>query len=96
MATCPILGFLMGFIFGPISYLTGESFKAIQFNIATVNSLSILAFSSDANKIDDVINFVKKEINNNNQIFWVCPLIEDSKKIDHQSVMARYEHLKKI
>ena len=39
------IAFLMGFIFGPISYLTGESFKAIQFNMETVNSLAILAFS---------------------------------------------------
>ena len=28
--------------------------------------------------------------------FWVCPLIEESKKIDHQSSIKRYEGLKKI
>ena len=26
--------------------------------------------------------------------FWVCPLIEESKKIDHQSSIKRYEELK--
>ena len=31
------------------------------------------------------IKFIKKEINLGHQIFWVCPLIEESKKVDHQS-----------
>ena len=31
-----------------------------------------------------------------NQIFWVCPLIEESKKIDHQSSIKRYKYLNKI
>ncbi len=56
----------------------------------------IITYSKDINKIDDVINFIKKEIDNCNQIFWVCPLIEESKKLDHQSAITRYEYLKKI
>ena len=32
-------------------------------------------------KIEEVIKFVKKEIDLGNQVFWVCPLIEESKKI---------------
>ena len=47
-------------------------------------------------KIDDVLKFVKKEILNDNQIFWVCPLIEESKKIDHESAIKKYDYLKKI
>ena len=39
---------------------------------------------------------LKKKISSKNQIFWVCPLIEESKKIDHQSSVKRYEFLKKI
>ena len=31
-----------------------------------------------------------------NQIFWVCPLIEESKKIDHTSAVKKSEYLKKI
>ena len=46
-------------------------------------------------KIPEVIKFVKKQIINKNQIFWVCPLIEESKKVDHQSSIKRYESLKK-
>ena len=39
---------------------------------------------------------LKKEIKNDNQVFWVCPLIEESKKIDHQSSIVRYKYLNKI
>ncbi len=60
------------------------------------NRKQINTYIKNINKIDDVINFLKKEISNNNQIFWVCPLIEESKKIDHQSSIVRYEFLKKI
>ena len=48
------------------------------------------------NKIDDVIKFVKKEISFGNQIFWVCPLIEESKRVDHSSAIKKFEYLKKI
>ena len=56
----------------------------------------IKTYSKVDTKIMDVINFVKKEIYMGNQIFWVCPLIEVSKKIDHQSAIKRYEFMKKI
>jgi len=60
------------------------------------NRKEIKTYTKDVNKINDVINFVKKEIDNDNQIFWICPLIEESKKIDHQSSILRYEYLSKI
>ena len=41
----------------------------------------IKTYSKLENKLEDVIKFVKKEINDENQIFWVCPIIEESKKI---------------
>ena len=47
-------------------------------------------------KIDDVIKFIKKEIKCGNQIFWVCPLIEESKKIDHSSAVKKFEYLNRI
>ncbi len=56
----------------------------------------ILTYSKVDNKVDDVIKFVKREIQNSNQVFWVCPLIDESKKIDHQSAIKRYDVLKKI
>ena len=42
--------------------------------------LEVKTYSKPEDKINDVIKFIKKEINDDNQIFWVCPLIEESKK----------------
>ena len=56
----------------------------------------IKTYSKLESKIEDVTNFIKKEIKLGNQIFWVCPLIEESKKIDHTSSVKKFEFLKKI
>jgi len=61
-----------------------------------VGRKEIKTYSKIDTKINEVISFVKKQIKNENQVFWVCPLIEESKKIDHQSAILRYESLKKI
>ena len=56
----------------------------------------VKTYSKLENKIDDVLNFVKNEIKQGNQVFWVCPLIEESKKIDHQSSVNKYKFLSKL
>ena len=53
-------------------------------------------YSKLESKIDDVLRFIKKEIKSNNQVFWVCPLIEESKKIDHSSAVKKFEFLDKL
>ncbi len=58
------------------------------------NRKEIKTYSKVENKILEVINFTKREIKKGNQIFWVCPLIEESKKVDHQSAVKRYDYLK--
>jgi ATP-dependent DNA helicase RecG len=60
------------------------------------NRKEVKTYSKLESKIDDVLNFVKKEINFGNQVFWVCPLIEESKKLDHQSSVNKYRFLEKI
>ena len=60
------------------------------------NRKSVITYSKPDNKINDVIYFVKKQINDGNQVFWVCPLIEESKKIDNQSSIKRYKSLIKL
>ena len=60
------------------------------------NRKEVKTYSKLETKIGDVIRFIKKEIKNENQIFWVCPLIEESKKIDHSSAIKKYEYLNKI
>ena len=56
----------------------------------------IKTYSKLESKIDDVLKFIKKEIKSNNQVFWVCPLIEESKKIDHSSAVKKFEFLDKL
>ena len=56
----------------------------------------VITYSKLESKIDEVISFVKKELNNGYQIFWVCPLIEESKKVDHESAVKKYQYLNKI
>ena len=60
------------------------------------NRKEVKTYSKLETKMDDVIKFVKKEITEGNQVFWVCPLIEESKKLDHQSSVNKYEYLNKI
>jgi len=56
----------------------------------------IKTYSKLESKIDDILKFIKKEMLLGNQIFWVCPLIEESKKIDHTSAVKKFEYLKKL
>ena len=58
------------------------------------NRKEIKTYSKLESKIEEVINFAKKEIINGNQVFWVCPLIEKSKKLDHQSAVEKSKFLK--
>tara|TARA_B110001452_G_scaffold176938_1_gene148396 strand:- start:768 stop:2819 length:2052 start_codon:yes stop_codon:yes gene_type:complete len=56
----------------------------------------IKTYSKLESKIDDIIKFIKKEIILGNQIFWVCPLIEESKKLDHSSAVKKFEYLNNL
>jgi ATP-dependent DNA helicase RecG len=60
------------------------------------NRKEVKTYSKLESKIDEVIKFVKKEIKEGNQIFWVCPLIEESKKLDHQSSVNKYKFLNEL
>ena len=56
----------------------------------------VITYTKPESKIDEIIRFIKKEIHNGNQVFWVCPLIEESKKVDHTSAVKKFEFLNKI
>ncbi len=47
------------------------------------------------NKRDDVIDFVKKEIDDGNGVFWISPLIEESEKLDLKAAKEIYEEFVK-
>ena len=38
-----------------------------------------------------ILAIFKKEIMNKNQIFWVCPLIEESKFLDYSSAKKKFD-----
>ncbi len=60
------------------------------------NRKDIITYSKLDTKVNEVLSFIDKQIINKKQIFWVCPLIEESKKVDHKSSLERYKYLKKI
>ena len=55
----------------------------------------IITLSKPEEKIDEILIFIKKQIKNGNQVFWVCPLIEESKKLDYSAAVEKYNHLMK-
>ncbi len=60
------------------------------------NRKPVKTYSKVDAKLNEIIDFTKNQIKKGNQIFWVCPLIEESKKVDHQSAVQRYKGLQKI
>ena len=61
-----------------------------------VNRKEIITISKPEEKIDEILSFIKKKIKEKNQIFWVCPLIEESKKLDYSAAIKKYKDLSKI
>ena len=60
------------------------------------NRKNVLTYSKPESKIEEIIRFIKKEIKLDNQVFWICPLINESKKIDHESAIKKHEFLEKV
>ncbi len=87
MSATPIPRTLTMTIYGDMDLSIIREKPKLRKEVKTYSKLDI--------KIDDIIKFISKEIQNGNQIFWVCPLIEESKKIDHSSAVKKYEFLKK-
>ena len=56
----------------------------------------IITLSKPEKKINELWPFIKKQILNDNQVFWVCPLIEESKKLDHSSAVKKFDYLNKL
>jgi ATP-dependent DNA helicase RecG len=48
-----------------------------------------------SSKLKDVLQFVLKSAHQGRQIYWVCPLIEDSENINYASAVKRCEELRK-
>jgi ATP-dependent DNA helicase RecG len=55
----------------------------------------IITLSKPEKKINELWPFIKKQINNQNQIFWVCPLIEESRFLDYSSAKKKFDIIDK-
>ena len=53
------------------------------------NRKEIITLSKPEDKVDEVLLFIKKQIASGNQIFWVCPLIDESKKLDYSAAIKK-------
>ena len=58
-----------------------------------INRKDIITLSKPEEKINEIILFIEKNIKSGNQIFWVCPLIEESDKLDYSAVVKKYNFL---
>ena len=56
---------------------------------------NVATLSKPEEKINEVIDFIKIQIKNNNQVFWICPLIKESKKLDYSAAVEKYKSLLK-
>ena len=54
---------------------------------------SIITLSKPEEKINEIINFIKIQISNGNQVYWVCPLIEESSKLNYSAAVKKYKFL---
>ena len=61
-----------------------------------LNRKEVVTLSKPENKINEVISFIKNTIINKDQVFWVCPLIEDSSKLDFSSTKRKFDFINKI
>ena len=50
----------------------------------------ILTLSKPEKKINELYPFIKKQIKSKNQVFWVCPLIEESSFLDYSSAKKKF------
>ena len=55
----------------------------------------IITLSKPEKKINELWPFIKKQIIDHNQIFWVCPLIEESSFLDYSSAKKKFDLINK-
>ncbi len=55
----------------------------------------IITLSKPEKKINELWPFIKNQIQKNNQVFWVCPLINESSFLDYSSAKKKFEIINK-
>ena len=59
------------------------------------NRKKIITLSKPEKKINELWSFIKRQINSDNQVFWVCPLIEESSFLDYSSAKKKFDIINK-
>ncbi len=60
------------------------------------SNTNIATLSKSLEKMDEIMKFVENKLYEGDQIYWVCPLIEDSEKLTKlSSAVTRFNFLKK-
>ncbi|MDB9760859.1 ATP-dependent DNA helicase RecG [Pelagibacteraceae bacterium] len=85
MSATPIPRTMMMSIYGDM-----DSSKLIE---KPFHRKKIITLSKPEKKIDDLWPFINRKIAEKEQIFWVCPLIEDSNKLDFSSTAKLFKLL---
>ncbi len=47
-------------------------------------------------RLDEVVEAVRREISHGGQVYWVCPLVEDSELVDAAAAEERFSHLTSV
>ena len=55
----------------------------------------VITLSKPEKKVNELWLFINKQINLGNQIFWVCPLIEESPFLDYTSAKKKFDIINK-
>lgn len=59
------------------------------------NRKKINTLSKPEKKINELYPYIKKQIKDENQVFWVCPLIEESSFLDYSSAVKKFDIINK-
>ena len=53
----------------------------------------VLSFEEKYNKL---VEAIKRKVDANEKVYWVCPLVEESEKLDYVDVKTRFEDLSRV
>ncbi len=56
----------------------------------------VITLSKPEKKVDQIWPLIKKQINYGNQVFWVCPLIDESFYLDYSSAKKKFDLINKF
>ena len=56
----------------------------------------IITTSLSTDKINELISAIHRILERGEKVYWICPLIEDSEKLDYTCVIERYTFLKQF